>query len=250
MNRALGIVLAATLAATICDCGGPRSRVNAPTKTGTLLCSNGHPRATVMYETRDIIRYRAQMLFGVGSPEIVLLAHRPTCIDIELSRSKDKGADLGILMRRGGFVLGGYNLGASRKSQTFGRTPLAPGTHVRLIGMRVDVTHPNPTVVTIVVPASDIVPISASLAFTNVGSPVVNYSLDTAGSRAWCRYTTSHINDFSPVVLDGRVLIDPTIQAPICGGQSEVPGLSLSQAKGVEAYLNSGALPVALHRSH
>ena len=101
--------------------------------------------------------------------------------------------------------------------------------------------------VLIVVPGTDVVPQSASVTFDSTGAPLVNYSLNSAGSTAWCNYTTSHVNYFSPVVLDNKVIADPVIQSEICGGSTQVSRLTLDEANNLKTLLNYGALPVALH---
>lgn len=74
--------------------------------------------------------------------------------------------------------------------------------------------------------------------------PLLTYSMNTAGTEAWCRFTTSHVNDSSPVVLDRQVVVDPTIESAICGGQTQVSGMSLTAARELAVDINVGSLPV------
>jgi preprotein translocase subunit SecD len=90
---------------------------------------------------------------------------------------------------------------------------------------------------------------SAQVGFDNTtNTPTVTYTLTGKGSTDWCNYTTNHVQYFSPIVLDNQVVSDPYIQNAICGGQTQITGLtSTTEAQQIAVDLNYGALPVALH---
>ncbi|HEX8918524.1 MAG TPA: protein translocase subunit SecD, partial [Chloroflexota bacterium] len=116
-------------------------------------------------------------------------------------------------------------------------------------GAKVGQTNVNstPPQLQVIVPGRYVQQGSAQVGFVN-GQPVVDYTLTGAGSSAWCDYTTNHVGGYSAIVLDGQIVSDPTIQGAICGGQTEINGLTnVDQAKQIATYLNYGALPIAFH---
>ncbi|GEM_PF-6452032 len=72
------------------------------------------------------------------------------------------------------------------------------------------------------------------------------------GSKRFCKFTSSNIKGFAPVVLDRRVVSDPQILTAICGG-SVLLGFPVARSldhplgpREVIADLHSGLLPIAL----
>jgi protein-export membrane protein SecD len=77
--------------------------------------------------------------------------------------------------------------------------------------------------------------------------PVVTTVFDSTGARKFARLTTEHVNERFAIVLDGKVLSDPTIREPILGGRGQISGgFSLQGAKDLAVLLRSGALPAPL----
>ena len=79
----------------------------------------------------------------------------------------------------------------------------------------------------------------------------VQFSLSDRASDIWCTFTSANVNRPGPIALDGEVITTPTINQPICGGQTiiTVGGQSPeSEAERTELYntLRFGALPIAL----
>jgi len=78
------------------------------------------------------------------------------------------------------------------------------------------------------------------------------FRLTSHGSKAFCEYSTHNAGKFSPVILDSRVVIDPTILQPICNGQIETTGNGNTSVDGpgdiaeVAVDLRFGVLPVVL----
>jgi preprotein translocase subunit SecD len=143
-----------------------------------------------------------------------------------------------------------------------GSTSLAPNTKVKLVCDSSKIGHcppgskagtsnatASPPVLNVIVPGFYVSQGSAQVTFGQSGDPEVTYTLNGAGSDAWCSYTTANVGKYSPIVLDGKVVSAPTIQNAICGGQTLITGLtSTSQAQQIATYLNYGALPVTLHQ--
>jgi len=78
----------------------------------------------------------------------------------------------------------------------------------------------------------------------------VEFTLSSAASDLWCRFTTANTNLPGPISLDGLVITTPTIRGPICGGVTIIT-VGTGQAAEVERTnlyntLRFGALPVSL----
>jgi preprotein translocase subunit SecD len=95
---------------------------------------------------------------------------------------------------------------------------------------------------------------------TQNGSLGVSFSLRAEGQQAWCEYTTAHNDNLfpaetpdsqGPIALDGLIITNPTVNDPICGGQTVVTVGAPSAASEEERTnlyntLRFGALPVSL----
>ena len=211
-----------------------------------LLCTAKHtnPPSSAMSAARDVIENRIGGIGGLTSPQVSVVSSSPPCVDVELPGANNQKAVIKTIGSTGKLVLGGTNVQSSST-----QTVAPPGVNekVKLIAKGQPDASTNPQKVLIVVPGNQVVPNSAAVTFDTSGNPQVTYNLKSAGSTAWCKYTTSHVNYFSPVVLDNKVIADPVIQSAICGGSTQVTGLSLSEANNLKTILNYGALPVSLH---
>ena len=79
----------------------------------------------------------------------------------------------------------------------------------------------------------------------------VSFTLSDQGSQTWCQFTTANVERPGPIALDGRVITTPTIQSPICGGQTIITIGSATPENEIERTnlyntLRFGALPVSL----
>jgi preprotein translocase subunit SecD len=79
----------------------------------------------------------------------------------------------------------------------------------------------------------------------------VQFSLSDRASGIWCTFTSANVDRPGPIALDGRVITVPTIQNPICQGQTIItvgPQTQANEAERTELYntLRFGALPVSL----
>lgn len=79
------------------------------------------------------------------------------------------------------------------------------------------------------------------------GQPVVNFRLDSAGTRIFGDLTQANVGRALAIVLDNRVITAPVIRSVIAGGQGEISGAFTSkEASEVALLLRSGALPAPL----
>ena len=79
----------------------------------------------------------------------------------------------------------------------------------------------------------------------------VSFTLSDEASDIWCQFTTANVGRPGPISLDGRVITVPTINSPICGGQTIITIGSPTPANEVERTnlfntLRYGALPLSL----
>ena len=79
-----------------------------------------------------------------------------------------------------------------------------------------------------------------------IGRYHINFVLTSEGSTEFFNYTSSHIGRPLPIVLDGRVLSAPTIQAAIQGNGVITGQFSQAEAESLAVQMRYGALPVPL----
>ncbi|GAC1334613.1 MAG: protein translocase subunit SecD [Chloroflexota bacterium] len=248
------------LAAVFVDLPGTKTFLNLPVRVNQgidiaggarlLLCApkNANPSSSDMDTARDVINSRAAGGYGVTEPQVTRVGSK--CISVELPGLKDNKQN-DIIKRIG--QTGYLALGDS------GATPLGNGVKVRLTcqsrvdcptGAPVSPTNAvaTPPKIQIVVPGKYVKQGSAQVGFDQSGAPTVTYTLFGRGSDNWCTFTTSHVGRYSPIVLDNVIVSDPSINSAICGGQTQITGLtSTDEAKTIAIDLNYGALPVILH---
>jgi SecD/SecF fusion protein len=80
------------------------------------------------------------------------------------------------------------------------------------------------------------------------GEPVVNFKLDSEGTKLFGNMTHNNIGRALAIVLDGKVITAPVIRSEISGGSGEISGnFTTSEANNLALLLRAGALPVPLH---
>ncbi len=204
-----------------------------------LLCAakGAHPSSSDMSAARDVVESRAAGGFGVTEPQVSVVGNN--CIDAELPGAKHQNQVIQTIGTTGKLVLGD----SGTKTQS-----LAPGQKIRLTTKGVANSSANPPMVKVITTGKFINPGSAIVNFNGTtGQPEVDYTLHGQGSNNWCNYTTSHVGYLSPIILDKKVVSDPIIRQAICGGQTSITGVGLTEAHRLATILNYGALPVALH---
>ncbi len=77
------------------------------------------------------------------------------------------------------------------------------------------------------------------------GAVEVNLTFNEEGAKKFATATTANVGRNIAIVLDGKVLQNPTVQTAITNGQARVTGYSsLEEAHKIAILLRSGALPV------
>jgi protein-export membrane protein SecD len=79
----------------------------------------------------------------------------------------------------------------------------------------------------------------------------VEFSLSEEASDIWCSFTSANVNRPGPIALDGEIITVPTINQPICGGQTIItvgPQTEANEVERTELFntLRFGALPISL----
>jgi len=244
LAASLGIAVHHTLAFQVFGSAGRSSYA----LHGTVLCAPNGTSGEVMKTVLRVVRRR--LVYGFGDVHVQVARLGKTCIVVRSDPITRRQSVLAALAVPGYMAL-----------TNAGRNFLASGRRVRLScknlgpdcpsGSKVGATNlkakPFP-ILQIVVPGTYVEPGSARLGFDQAGHAITTYVLTGQGRAAWCAFTSTHVGGYSAIVLDNVVLVDPEIMGAICGGQTEIAGLSTTQeAKRVAIFLNYGALPVALH---
>jgi len=89
---------------------------------------------------------------------------------------------------------------------------------------------------------------SASIGQSQTGGLTVDFVLKDAGAKLFAEYTAAHIGDYFAIVLDGKVISAPQIQASIPNGQVQISaggigGFTASEANDLVTILKFGSLP-------
>jgi preprotein translocase subunit SecD len=79
------------------------------------------------------------------------------------------------------------------------------------------------------------------------GRPIISFTFNTAGGRAFCNATRQNIGKRLAIQLDGEIISAPVVQSSICGGSGIITGQFTTQQTQEQALLlRSGALPATL----
>jgi preprotein translocase subunit SecD len=89
---------------------------------------------------------------------------------------------------------------------------------------------------------------SASQGFdSRTNEPVIQFTFNQAGARAFGGFTSKNVGRPFAIVLDGKVLSAPRIIEPILGGSGQISGqFSVQSANALAIQLRSGSLPADL----
>lgn len=75
----------------------------------------------------------------------------------------------------------------------------------------------------------------------------INFELGAAGASTFCEITTKQLKKRLAILWGDRVVSDPVIQSPICGGNGVIDGdFDKKEADEVAAVIREGALPLPL----
>jgi preprotein translocase subunit SecD len=79
------------------------------------------------------------------------------------------------------------------------------------------------------------------------GRPIISFTFNSAGGRAFCNATRANINKRLAIQLDNEIISAPVVQSAICGGSGIITGSFTTQQTQEQALLlRSGALPATL----
>jgi len=79
------------------------------------------------------------------------------------------------------------------------------------------------------------------------GRPIISFTFNSAGGRAFCNATRQNIGKRLAIQLDSEIISAPVVQSAICGGSGIITGQFTTQQTQEQALLlRSGALPVTL----
>src|SRR4029079_4500087 len=79
------------------------------------------------------------------------------------------------------------------------------------------------------------------------GRPIISFTFNSAGGRAFCAATRANIGKRLAIQLDSEIISAPVVQSAICGGSGIITGAFTTQQTQEQALLlRSGALPATL----
>jgi protein-export membrane protein SecD len=82
---------------------------------------------------------------------------------------------------------------------------------------------------------------------SRTGEWVVNFTLDSIGTRRFAEVTRNNVGRPFAIVLDNRVITAPVIREPITGGRGQISGnFTVTSANDLAVLLRAGALPAPL----
>lgn len=89
----------------------------------------------------------------------------------------------------------------------------------------------------------------AQMAFNqDTSEPVVNFKLDSDGTRLFAEMTRQNVGRPLAIVLDNQVITAPVIRSVIAGGSGEISGsFTTTEASNLALLLRAGALPAPLN---
>ena len=81
-----------------------------------------------------------------------------------------------------------------------------------------------------------------------INQTVVYFNLDRVGAKKFAKATTTGVGKRLAIILDGKIISDPTIKEPIIGGSGQITGdFTFQSATDLALLLRSGALPAPLN---
>jgi protein-export membrane protein SecD len=79
------------------------------------------------------------------------------------------------------------------------------------------------------------------------GRPIISFTFNSAGGRAFCAATRANVGKRLAIQLDNEIISAPVVQSAICGGSGIITGTFTTQQTQEQALLlRSGALPATL----
>jgi preprotein translocase subunit SecD len=104
-----------------------------------------------------------------------------------------------------------------------------------------------PVLKRIIVGGEDLDDAKATFEQQQGGRPIISFTFNTAGGRAFCNATRQNIGKRLAIQLDSEIISAPVVQSAICGGSGIITGQFTTQQTQEQALLlRSGALPATL----
>lgn len=104
-----------------------------------------------------------------------------------------------------------------------------------------------PVLKRIVVGGEDLDDSKATFEQQQGGRPIISFTFNSAGGRAFCAATRANIGKRLAIQLDGEIISAPVVQSAICGGSGIITGsFTTQQTQEQSLLLRSGALPATL----
>ena len=104
-----------------------------------------------------------------------------------------------------------------------------------------------PVLKRVVVGGEDLDDAKATFEQQQGGRPIISFTFNAAGGRAFCAATRANIGKRLAIQLDNEIISAPVVQSAICGGSGIITGAYTTQQTQEQALLlRSGALPATL----
>jgi len=104
-----------------------------------------------------------------------------------------------------------------------------------------------PVLKRVVVGGEDLDDAKATFEQQQGGRPIISFTFNSAGGRAFCAATRANIQKRLAIQLDNEIISAPVVQSAICGGSGIITGTFTTQQTQEQALLlRSGALPATL----
>lgn len=104
-----------------------------------------------------------------------------------------------------------------------------------------------PVLKRVVVGGEDLDDAKATFEQQQGGRPIISFTFNSAGGRAFCAATRANIGKRLAIQLDSEIISAPVVQGAICGGSGIITGAFTTQQTQEQALLlRSGALPATL----
>jgi len=104
-----------------------------------------------------------------------------------------------------------------------------------------------PVLKRVVVGGEDLDDAKATFEQQQGGRPIISFTFNAAGGRAFCAATRANVGKRLAIQLDNEIISAPVVQSPICGGSGIITGTFTTQQTQEQALLlRSGALPATL----
>lgn len=200
-----------------------------------LLGARDHAAATddAMTAARDVIDKRVNA-FGVSEPQITRVGKYQ--IDVEVPNIKNPAQLKNTLGSTGQMVI--YGMG--------NLPPLAQGAPFTNT-VTTSCSAPSAPTPCVVITGADLDSGQISVGYDQFGAPLVNAGTKGPGVGRFSDYTGAHVGGHMAIVLDNKVVTDPTIQAQL-SGTWQITGVgTIDEAKAISIQLKYGSLPIAFN---